>query len=57
VTVDYNPFYPEARVALETLLRGLPDFEFAPGQGERVEYIDSFLLRGPKRLMLAAGRA
>ena len=46
----------EARVALETLLSGLPDFEFAPGQDERVEYIDSFLLRGPKRLMLAANR-
>jgi len=46
----------EAKVALETLLNGLPDFELASGQAERVEYIDSFLLRGPKRLMLAADR-
>jgi cytochrome P450 len=44
----------EAKVALETLLSGLPDFEFAAGQAERVEYIDSFLLRGPKALRLCA---
>ena len=44
----------EAKVALETLLSGLPDFELAPGQAEQVEYIDSFLLRGPKTLRLRA---
>jgi cytochrome P450 len=44
----------EAKIALETLLRGFPDFEIASGQAGRVEYIDSFLLRGPKRLTLSA---
>jgi cytochrome P450 len=44
----------EARVALEELLARYAGFERA---GDRVEYIDSFLLRGPRRLPLRLAAA
>jgi len=44
----------EAKVALESILYSMPEFRVTE---DRVEYVDSFLLRGPRRLPLAFEQA
>ncbi|WP_434391079.1 cytochrome P450 [Melittangium boletus] len=46
----------EARVVLEELLPRVGRLAFAPGQEEAIDWGESFLLRGPRRLRLVAER-
>ena len=47
----------EAKVALEELLPRVRQLAFAPGQEHDIDWGESFLLRGPRRLRLRAERS